>query len=138
MFLTELSPEQRSALLVLARQVIDADERLTLPEVERLDRLYEEAGVGPEMASAPSAAGDLNLLFPTPRQRAVVLVELLLVGHVDGRLHPREEAAIQRIAARLQIDQGLWGQILDWSHRYAALADEAARFGRGAAREIDD
>jgi uncharacterized tellurite resistance protein B-like protein len=135
-FLTELSPEQRSALLVLARQVIDADERLTLPEVERLDRLYIEAGVDAETAGAPNAAGDLNLLFPTPRQRAVVLVELLLLAHSDGRLHPREENAVRRIAARLQIDQGLWAHILDWSHRYAALADEAAGFGHE--RETED
>ena len=137
MFLNELSPEQRTALLVLAREVIDADDRLTLPEVERLDRLYAEAGVGTETADAPNAAGDLNLLFPTPRQRAVVLIELLLVAHADGQLHPREEAAIQRVAARLQVDQGVWTHALDWSHRHAALSAEARQIGRGRA-EVDD
>ena len=38
MFVHELSPEQRRAFLVLARQVIDADHRLAIQEVERLDR----------------------------------------------------------------------------------------------------
>lgn len=138
MFLNELSPEQRRALHVLARQVIDADDRLTLLEVERLDEIYEESGVGPEMASAPNAAGDLNLLFPTERTRSVVVLELLLVAYADGRLHPREEAAIQQIAARLQIDQGLWSHIHDWAGRYAELAREARAFGRTRAQLADD
>ena len=138
MFLHELSPEQRSAFLVLARQIIDADERLTLPEVESLDRLYAESGVGTETADAPNAAGDLNLLFPSPRQRAVVLIELLQLGYADGVLHPREETAIQRIAARMEIDQGLWSSLLDWSRRQAALTQEARAFGRAPRSPRDD
>lgn len=138
MFLNELSPEQRRALHVLARQIIDADERLTLREVERLDEIYEESGLGAETASAPSGAGDLNLLFPTARERSVVVVELLLVAYADGHLHPREEAAIQRIAARLQLDQGLWSHILDWARRHAALAAEASAFGRTREPVQDD
>ncbi len=138
MFINEFSHEQRSAFLVLARQIIDADDRLTLPEVETLDRLYAESGVEAEHADAPSAAGDLNLLFSSERARSVVLVELLLVAFSDGNLHPREEAAIQKVAARLQIDQGTWSHILDWSHRYAALASEARSFGRQRSVTADD
>ena len=138
MFLTELSPEQRRALHVLARTVIDADDRLTLPEVERLDEIYQESGIGTETASAPNAAGDLNLLFPTSRARAVVVIELLLVAYADGQLHPREEAAIQRIAARLQMDQGHWTNVVDWARRYASLAAEARAFGRTREATLDD
>ena len=138
MFLNELSREQRRALHVLARTVIDADDRLTLPEVERLDEIYAESGIGTETADAPSGAGDLNLLFPTPRDRAVVIVELLLVAHADGQLHPREEAAIQRIAARLQMDQGLWTNVVDWARRHAALAAEARAFGRTRSAVTDE
>ena len=133
MFLNELSHDQRRAFLVLARQIIDADDRLTLAEVEVLDRLYAETGMDAENADAPSAAGDLNFLYPTERTRAVVLVELLMVAFSDGILHPREEQAIFKIASRLQIDQGSWSSILEWAHRYAVLAEEARRFGRGGA-----
>ncbi|MEM1057501.1 MAG: TerB family tellurite resistance protein [Bacteroidota bacterium] len=138
MFLNELSPEQRRALHVLARQIIDADERLTLQEVERLDEIYEESGIGAETAAAPNAAGDLNLLFPTPRDRAVVVIELLLVAYADGQLHPREEATVQRVAAQLHMDQGLWTNVLDWARRYAALASEARAFGRTREARFDD
>lgn len=138
MFLNELSPEQRDAFLVLAREIIAADDRLTLPEVESLDRLYIESGVEAEHANAPNAAGDLNLLFPTQRQRAVVLIELLRLAHSDGQFHPREESAIQRIAARMQVDQGLWTNLLDWAQRFAHLAAEARAFGRERSSVLDD
>ncbi len=129
MFLHELSPEQRRAFLVLARQVIDADNRLAIQEVERLDRLYVEAGVGTETADAPNGVGDLNLLFGAPRARVVVLLDLLLVAHADGRLHPSELAAVRSIAARLQTDAGTFETAVDWARRHQALIEEAMHLG---------
>ncbi len=131
MFLHTLSPEQRRAALVLARQVIDADRRLAMAEVERLDGLYAEAGLGAEMADAPNAVGDLNLLFPAGRARAALVLELLLVAHADGRLDPREQTAVREIAARLGLDAGTWEHCLDWAARHQALLAEADEIGRG-------
>lgn len=133
MFLHELSPEQRRAFLVLARQVIDADHRLAIQEVERLDRLYLEAGLEAEHADAPNGVADLNHLFPTERARVVVVVDLLLVAYADGRLDPRETDAIRRVAAQLQVDAGTWETALDWARRYEALVEEGAGLGTEAA-----
>ncbi len=129
MFLHELSPEQRRAFLVLARQIIDADRRLAMQEVERLDRLYIEAGLPAETAGAPSGVGDLNLLFGTPRARVIVLLDLLLVGYADGQLDEREKAAIRSVAARLEVDAGTYEAALDWAQRHQALVEEAAHLG---------
>lgn len=129
MFIHELSPEQRRAFLVLARQVIDADNRLAIQEVERLDRLYVEAGVGTETASAPSGVGDLNLLFGTERSRVVVLLDLLLVAYADGQLHPSELRAVRSAAAGLQVDAGTFEAALDWARRHQALVEEAEHLG---------
>ena len=129
MFVHELDLEQRRAFLVLARRVIDADRRLTLQEVERLDRLYLEAGVPAETAEAPSNAGDLNLLFPDTKSRVKVLLELLLVGHTDGRLDPREETAVRDIAAQLGVDAGTWEEARLWAEKHQALIREASRIG---------
>lgn len=129
MFLHELSPEQRRAFLVLARHVIDADRRLAIQEVERLDRLYLEAGVEAEHADAPNGVGDLNFIFQTDRSRVVVILDLLLVAYADGHLHPRETVAIRDVAARLQIDAGTWEAALDWARRYHALVEEALHLG---------
>ncbi len=129
MFLHELRPEQRRAFLVLAREVIDADNRLAIQEVERLDRLYVEAGVGTETASAPAAVGDLNLLFGTPRARIVLLLELFLVAHADGQLHSDELDALRGIARRLHTDAGTFEAAVDWSRRHQQLVEEAAHLG---------
>ncbi len=133
MFLTELSAEQRRAFLVLARQVIDADRRLAIQEVERLDRLYVEAEIEVEHADAPAAVGDLNHTFDTDRSRVVVLLNLLLVAYADGRLHPREVEAVRGVAARLEVDAGTWEAALDWAGRYHRLVEEAAHLGSEAA-----
>lgn len=126
MFLHELSPEQRRAFLVLAREVIDADNRLAIQEVERLDRLYVEAGVGTEMAAAPNTVGDLNLLFGTPRARIVVLLDLFLMAYADSYLHASELEALRGIARRLQTDAGTFEAAADWARRHQALVEEAA------------
>ncbi len=125
MFIHELSPEQRRAFLVLAREVIDADNRLAIQEVERLDRLYVEAGVGTETASAPGAVGDLHLLFGTPRARIVLLLELFLVAHADGHMHAAELDALRGIARRLQTDAGTFENAVDWARRHQELVEEA-------------
>ena len=132
-FLHELSPEQRRALLVLARQVIDADRRLSIQEVERLDELYVESGLGPEMATAPGAVGDLNILFPTTRSRVVVILDLLLIGYADDELAPSEFAAIRDLAAQMEMDAGVWETALEWAQRHHALMLEATALGREAA-----
>ena len=138
MFLHDLSPEQRRAFLVLARQVIDADRRLAIQEVERLDRLYVEAGVPAEMADAPWAVGDLNLLFSSNRSRVVVVLDLLLVAYADGKLDPRETQAVRDVAARLGVDAATWEDALDWARRYQALLDEADHLGKNADVFEDD
>ena len=132
MFLHELNGEQRRAFLVLARQVIDADRRLAIQEVERLDRLYTEAGVEAEHADAPSAVGDLPQIFSTDRSRVVVLLDLLLVAYADGTLHAREIEALHHLAARLQVDAGTWEGALDWAQRYHQLVEEAEHLGAAA------
>ena len=138
MFLHDLSPEQRRAFLVLARQIIDADRRLAIQEVERLDRLYVEAGIPAEMADAPGGVGDLNLLFPSERARVVVVLELLLVAYSDGRLDPRETEAVRAVAARLGLDAATWEDATDWARRYQGLLDEADTLGQGKAVFEDD
>lgn len=109
--------------------MIDADNRVTLQEVERLDRLYAEAGLGTEHADAPSHAGDLNLMFADRKSRVAVLLELLLVACADGRVDAREEAAVRAIAAQMGVDAGTWQEARDWADRYQALMRDAAQIG---------
>lgn len=129
MFLHELTAEQQRAFLVLARQVIAADDRLALQEVERLEALYRETGLPAETAHAPDVVGDLNYMFDTLRTRAVALLELLLVAHTDGEYEGREQAALDHVAEAMGVPEALWTDLQGWAARYAALVREAQTFG---------
>lgn len=129
MFLSELTDQQKRALLVLARQIIAADDRLALQELERLEALYHEAQIPAETAGAPDAVADLNYMFASSRERAIVVLELLLVASADASVDRREIAAVRDIAERMGVDEAAWGAMQDWAERYAALHAEARAFG---------
>ena len=128
MFLHELTTEQQRAFLILARQVMAADNRLAMKEVERLEALYRETGLPAETAAAPDAVGDMNYLFDSPRARAIVLLELLLVAHADDDFDPRENAVIHDVAERLEVYEDDWARFGDWATRYTALRREAETY----------
>jgi hypothetical protein len=128
MLLHELSREQQRAFMVLARQVVAADERLALDEVERLDLLYREMQLPAADADDPATAGDLNLLFPDAKGRALVVLNLLALGYGDGALDERERWAVVRIAHDLRLDDVDVAAMETWAARHAALLREAERF----------
>ena len=124
MFLHELTREQQRAFMILAREVVAADDRLALQEVERLDLLYREMQLPAADAGAPEVALDLNYHFATPRARALVVLNLLLLGYADGALDEREETAARRTAEALDLDEAAWARLADWAWRYHALVGE--------------
>lgn len=125
MFLSRLSAQQRRAFFVLARRVIDADRRLALQEVERLDQLYSEAAVPAEGADAPSEVADLNLLFDTREAAVVVILDLFQLAHADGALDDRERAVIEDVATKMGVTEDLWEALQEWATRQAAQQEEA-------------
>ncbi|HYE95290.1 MAG TPA: TerB family tellurite resistance protein [Rubricoccaceae bacterium] len=128
MRLHELSREQQRAFLILARQVVTADDRLALQEVERLDLLGREMGLSDLPADAPDAVADANYLFETPKARTLALLNLLLVALADGALDEREYAVVRRVAAAFPVAEDEWMWMVDWARRYAALQGEAESF----------
>lgn len=129
MFLSELTDAQKRALLVLARQIIAADERLALQELVRLEALYHEAHLPPETAAAPDRVADLNYMFSTDRERAIVVLELLMVAVADASVDEREVAAVRDIANRMGVEPAQWEEMRAWALRYADLIDEARSIG---------
>ena len=125
MFLHALTPAQRRVFLALADDVIAADRRTTLQEIERLDRLTPDAGLGPDLPDGPP---DLGLL-DTAQARMAVVLDLLVLAHADGELHESEVDSVASVADRLHVGAEAFGAALDWSRRYQALAEAAAALG---------
>lgn len=129
MFLHELSREQQQAFPVLVRQVIAADERLAMQEVECLAAIYREMGLQPQTAEAPDVALDLNFLFDTPRSRAVVFIELLLVGYADGVFDDQENEAIVGFADAMAIPTETRKDAYNWARRLVDMRREGEEIG---------
>jgi hypothetical protein len=128
MRLYELSVEQQKTFMVLARELVAADGRLALDEVERLDLLYREMQLSATDAGEPATAVDLNHFFPDEKSRALVVLNLLLLAHGDGALHERERKVALRAAADLRIPADDIARMEEWAGRHAALMSEMRGF----------
>jgi hypothetical protein len=128
MRLNELSVEQQRAFMVLARQLVAADGRLALDEVERLDLLYREMQLSATDAGEPATAADLNYFFPDKRSRALVVLNLLLLAHGDGALHEGERRVAQGVASDLRIPAADLERMEDWAAQHARLMREMGAF----------
>lgn len=129
MFLRELTGEQQRAFLVLARQVISANERLAMQELERLEGMYREMGVPAETADAPDEALDLNYLFDASRSRAVVFIELLMVAYADGVFDADENRTLTSIADAMNVPPEVRGDAINWVRRMMDLWREGEQIG---------
>ncbi len=129
MYLHELTREQQHVFLILARQVIDADERLAMQELESLEALYRELDVPPETADAPDVAIDLNFTFDSPRRRAVVFIELLLVAYSDDMVDDSENEALTRIAEAMEISEETRKDAHRWVMRLIDLRRDGKAVG---------
>jgi hypothetical protein len=128
MRLNELSVEQQKTFMVLARELVAADGRLALDEVERLDLLYREMQLSATDAGEPAAAVDLNYFFPDDKSRALVVLNLLLLAHGDGAIHEREREVALRVAADLRVAAADISRMEAWAGRHAALMSEMRAF----------
>lgn len=126
MFLRELNGEQQQAFFVLAREVINADERLSMNELESLEAIYRETGLPAETAKAPDTAIDLNYLFDTPRSRAVVLLELVVLAFADGVFDALENDTVSAIAERMELSEEVRNEVYNWARRYTVLLKEGS------------
>lgn len=124
MFLNELTREQQKAFCILARQVIAADERLAMKELESLEAIYRETGLDAETAEAPDVALDLNYLFDTPRSRAVVFIELVLLAFADGVFDARENEAVTSFGDAMQLSESVRKDAYNWARRFVAMKTE--------------
>jgi uncharacterized tellurite resistance protein B-like protein len=130
MFLHLLDDEQQKALLALAREFIEADEKLSDEEHNLLELMYAESGLDFDTELPQAAMEELLPVFDTKQARAAALLEMIGVGHADDEFHPEESEFVRRMAAGLGISEQEVGEMEDWVMRQLALAQEVERFWR--------
>ena len=122
MFIQNLDTKQQSALLYLAKEVIDADGQLHNCEEEILSILASQvdASVSPESVSLDEMA----TLFDTNTSQVSLLLELIGVAHADGDYHHEENALIQKYADAMNVSKKKLLQIEGWVSKQLSLSLE--------------
>lgn len=122
MFIQNLDTKQQSALLYLAKEVIDADGQLHNSEEEILSILASQvdASVSPESVSLD----EMVTLFDTNTSQVSLLLELIGVAHADGDYHHEENALIQKYADAMNVSKKKLLQIEGWVSKQLSLSLE--------------
>lgn len=122
MFIQNLDKKQQSALLYLAKEVMEADDQLHESEGEILSILASQVdvSVSPESVSLDEMA----TLFDTNASKVSLLLELIGVAHADGDYHHEENALIQKYADTMNVSKDKLLQIEGWVSKQVSLSQE--------------
>ncbi|MFQ2784648.1 TerB family tellurite resistance protein [Aeromonas caviae] len=122
MFIQNLNTKQQSALLYLAKEVIDADGQLHNSEEEILSILagQVDASVSPESVSLD----EMTALFDTNISQVSLLLELIGVALADGNYHHEENELIQKYADAMNVSKMKLLQIEGWVSKQLTLSLE--------------
>jgi uncharacterized tellurite resistance protein B-like protein len=130
MFLYDLDPEQQDAFFALLRRLVQADDTLASEEQKARVLLRRETGrdglPDPESISLEEAFSSLT----ERSDQIAVLLELLLVAHVDGEYHPEENHLILDLADQFDVSMERLEQLKNWALRQVSLIREAEQLRR--------
>ncbi|HAE38858.1 MAG TPA: hypothetical protein DCG57_09495 [Candidatus Riflebacteria bacterium] len=95
MFLKDLNANQQKLFLGLAKELIEADKKITDHEIAMIASLSGEMGQ-PEMICNPSDEV-LEAFFPDKISRVAVMLELIGLSACDGDFSIEEDKVINRL-----------------------------------------
>jgi uncharacterized tellurite resistance protein B-like protein len=124
MFLPLFTHHQQKMLLTLARQLVLADGKVDNKEKQVIESLVREMGHTEFFETYEDA--QIPQLFPEPKDRLRVLLELILLGHGDGQYGPDEQQFVQKIQDILEIPEPKRQQLEAWCDRMMQIQQDLA------------
>jgi len=124
MFLHDLTAHQKKTFLILAKQFILADSKISTAEERHLESMQSEVG-----AEAPSDADSYNkkeLLasFATPKSRISITLELITLGYIDGEFSEEENQFVQELAGAFGISEDELDKYANWALKHYEILCE--------------
>lgn len=113
MFLTMLNEAEKRAFAVLAQRLVAADELLRSEELQALETLWAEMGIGSPPADGRDES-ELAAAFETRRGRVVALLELLGLAYSDRDFCLDEESMITAVAHEMGLDAAELDRLDRW------------------------
>jgi len=126
MFLSDLSENERTVFLSLARNMVAADDKVTQEEEEMLRDLHDEAGQGLMIDPNDKDIEGLCGQIQSPSAQAKMLLELASIAFVDGEYEDRERELLKRVSGYWCIERLSFLRAEDWGKKRVELAAEAA------------
>lgn len=126
MFIQNLNSEQQSALLSLAKDVMEADGVKWDEQESVLGLLTAQSNPDAEPTNLTNTR--LEDLFSDQTSKNSLLLELLGIAHANGDYHPGEQEAIRNLALKLNIPDELVEDMESWVKRQTILMKEAQHF----------
>lgn len=125
MWLSQLSAQQREALLGLAHNVVVSDGLLDPNEEGMLDEFKREMDLGPAEDVEYLELSGIEKIFDSHKSRVVALLNLLRLGYADGAFEIEEECLLREVCKAFQLPDEEFLLLENWVRRLIALEDEA-------------
>ncbi len=118
MFLHDLTEHQKRTFLILAKQFVLADSKLSSAEERHLESMQREV-----CAEVPSDAKsydkkELLVSFDTSKSQISIILELITLGYIDGEFTEEENQFIHELASAFGISEDELGKYADWALKH--------------------
>jgi uncharacterized tellurite resistance protein B-like protein len=126
MFISNLSSEQQSAFLSLAKQLIASDGNIAPAEKALLETIQQQMSEG--VTASEVTIDTLSNVFSCKKSKASLLLELLGLAHADQEYHSTEKTFIKQLAEACDVSTNELQDMESWVVRQLALVNEANQF----------
>ena len=133
MFLHSLTDPQKRLFLILAKQFVLADSKITSAEKKHLESLQSEV-----RAKVPGDAEsydnkELLASFDTVKSQISVILELITLGYADGEFSEEENQFIHELATVFGISEEELDKYAHWAIKhYEVLSEGRVLIGEAA------
>jgi len=125
MFLHTLNDFEREAFLALARDYIQADEKVSFQEEAMMKQLCLEMGLAPNHALPQRSQDEWLAVIARRRSRVAAMFELLALANADKTFDTRERELVFKTAKAWGITEVELEKMSDWHDRQLELLSEA-------------
>jgi uncharacterized tellurite resistance protein B-like protein len=125
MFLRILNEAERQAFLALAREYIQADQKVTPQEEELLKVFCLEMGLDPALQLPAKPRAEWYAAFRARPARVAALLELFALACADKDFDRRERELVFETAKAFGIPEHELKALADWNDKHLGLLSEA-------------
>jgi hypothetical protein len=127
MFLQTLNDSEREAFLALARDYIQADQKVSFQEEAMLKQLCLEIGLAPDHSLPKRSRKEWLAQIVQRRSRVAAMLELLALANADKDFDARERELVFETAKAWGITEAELKKMSGWHDRQIELLSEAFR-----------